>query len=128
MGPTEYSRSHAFHCLRIPLLPVVNRNARELFPRRIGRMRGQGASLAVGRELNGAGRSRLAAFFVIDLVMAIIDLLDGASVGGGIAGDGVIFAVKFSGPLVVSRLTSGIDAVDDTLVAVARRRVHDVSV
>ncbi len=49
-------------------------------------------------------------------------------VGSRVTGDWIVFAVEFSGPLIVGRLAVGISAINGHHHLIAHRLVHNLSV
>src|SRR3954465_9373255 len=101
------------------LLELVNESVRACLAIRSLRVGNQGASLAIGRKLDGSGGRRFAALLVGKRVGILGGHLDGASVGRLIADECVILAIEFSGPLIVQCCAGSIDSFDNAFVAVA---------
>src|SRR4029077_7399972 len=84
-----------------------------------------GARLAVGRNGDAARESGLAVFLVLEGQGAGVDFLVSPRIGAGVAGNRVVFAVKFASPLAVSRTAFGVGAVGGNFHAVAGSLVYD---
>jgi hypothetical protein len=96
----------------LQLLLVVDGGGGDFFAAGVGAFGGDGAGFAVSGEDDGAGEENLATLFDGERQIVIIDFLDGAGVGSGIAGDRIVFAIELAHPFVVRGLAGGVGAVD----------------
>src|SRR5262249_11149925 len=86
------------------------------------------ACLSVRGNGDFHGDGDFAVFLAAHFQSVVVDLFVGARVGGGVAGDGIVLAVKLAGPLVLERFAVGAGAFDRDFDAVARGFVNDGAV
>ena len=95
----------------IPLLLVVHCSGFDFLAIRIRCPHGDGTAFAVRRYDNSTRGSNLAVFLVGQLGRAVVNCLIRPRVCTRIAGEGVVFPVELSRPLVVRGLTLAIGAI-----------------
>src|SRR3954453_8211245 len=99
-------------CRDHELLLVVDERGADRLTFMVGSLGDERASLAIVRDGNRSGGCDLAGLLVGQLVMMFINFLDRTSVRCRIAFEGIVFAVKIAGPLVVRGVAAAVDAVD----------------
>src|SRR6266567_4483621 len=103
----------------IELLLVVCRFLFGLLALLVSSVRRYHAGLAIGCYHNAACDSGLAILLYGELQCVRVNLLIRPHIGFWITGDGIIFPVKFTGPLVMRRLTVLVGAIDGNFHLVA---------
>src|SRR5262249_38737023 len=110
------------------LLLVVDGGAGELFAVSAGAVEYSCACFAVRGDGDFSVDIDLVALLVLESYGVGVHLLVGAHVGVGVAGNGVLLAIEFAGPLAVGWFAVGAGAVNGDLDAVARGFVDDCGV
>lgn len=100
------------------LLLVVHRRVFDLLAFRIGSAYGESAALAIGGYHDLPTENHLAIFLVGQLGRMRIHRFVGPHIRSRIAGEGIIFPIEFSRPLVVGGLAVAIDAIHCNFYAV----------
>src|SRR6266481_8628897 len=109
----------------IELLLVVCRFLFGLLALLTSAFRGYHARLAIGCYNNTACGSRLTILLNGERQRVVVNLLVRAHIGLWITGDGIIFPVKFTGPLIMRGLTVLVGAIDDNFHLVARGLIRN---
>ncbi len=111
-----------------PILLVVCRFFVSLLTVRISSVPLYDAGLAIGGYHNMACGSCLPILLNGERQRVVVNLLVRPHIGLWITGDGIVFSVKLTGPLVMRWLTVLVGAIDDNFHLVASGLIHNGSV